>query len=147
MKKFAAGFVLALLLTLISPLVFAANTCTAKSALPISIWGVTSVIPVECVIDTASSDVAIHTPISGNMAAIVGLNYAEGTPHDIKFTDGSDLQMTFELSTGGGLQETIGRKLFFIGQPGNAVKFQISVVPTGSVMFYVIEGARFHVDR
>lgn len=120
-----------------------ANSATAKTPLPISVWGVTSVTPVEVVLDTTGSDLTIFTPATGNMAAIVGVNYGETTAHTLTFTSGSDAEVVFEFGANSGISQGIGRELFYVGQPGNAIKIQTSVAITGAMLFYVIESDRF----
>ena len=124
-----------------------ANAATQKTALPISIWGATAVIPIETTWDTTATDLTIYTPSvtgsTGNMVAIVGWLYGETTAHTWTFTDGSDAQATIELGANSGASQGIGATLLFVTAPGNALKAQTSVAITGSVLFYLIEGPRF----
>jgi hypothetical protein len=77
------------------------------------------------------------------MVAIVGIQYAETTAHTLTFTDGSDAQAVFEMGANTGISQDIAERLFFVTQPGNALKVQTSAAITGPVLFYIIEGQRF----
>ncbi len=123
-----------------------ANTATAKSPLPISIWGATFVTPVECTFDTTGTDLVVYTPTPGNMTAIVGILYSEATAHNISLTSGSDLECTLELSANGGMSQGIGRSLVYVTQPGQALKIQTSAAISGPMIIYIIEAFRFKVE-
>ena len=124
-----------------------ANSATAKTALPIDIWGASLVTPVEVVLDTTGSDLTIYTPATGKMCAIVGINYAEADAHTLTFTSGTDPEFKFELGANSGISQGIGQEMLYVTQPGSVLKVQTSVAITGPIIFYIIEASRFQLGR
>lgn len=141
MKRLLAGLAL---VSLLNSAAYAANSCTAKTDLPISLYGATEVTPVECTIDTVDTDVTAFTPDSTKMGALIGISYAEGTAHNVKFTEGTDPQMMLEMGANGGIVKGIGEGMIFVSQIGNAIKFQSSAAITGPMILYFIQAERFH---
>lgn len=121
-----------------------ANTATEKTGLPVAVWGQGVVFPVEVAIDTVDTDLTVFTPATGKMVGVVGINYAEATAHNLKFTSGSDLEATFEMGANSGIAQGISKtELFYCTQPGDALKVQSSAAISGPMIIYVIEGGVF----
>src|SRR5690349_5662410 len=117
MKKFLAAL-LAVFLSC-GP-VFAANTATAQTALPIRVGGAGYVVPYKVTFDTTASDLTVVTPGSGKMACIVGMTFSEASASNVTFTSGSTSLLTLELAANSGVYDKISNGAFFCTQPGEA---------------------------
>ncbi len=142
MKKALTGLLCAALFSF-TP-VFASNTATEKTALPIRVYGVGPVRPYEITLDTTDTDLTIRTPVSGNMACIVGIDLSEGTAANVTFSSASDTNLYLELAANQGLAQNIGQGIFYCSQPGEALKVKSSAAITG-FWINVIEAARLEV--
>lgn len=121
-----------------------ANSATAKTPINVSVWGQGTVIPYEVTIDTVDTDLTIRTPASDKQVGIVGINYAEASAHNLTFTSGSDLEVTFELPANSGISMGISKaEMLYCTQKGSALKIKSSAAISGPMILYVIEGRDF----
>lgn len=80
-----------------------ANTATQLTKVPFYIKGdqVQGVTPVVVTIDTINTDLTIHTPDSSRFVALMGINYAESSAHNITWKSGSNTLSVWEVGAGG----------------------------------------------
>lgn len=135
---------IAAIATIATP-VFAANSATVQTALPIRVNGLGPVYPYVVAFDTTSSDLTIRTPSSGNMVCIVGMQMSETNAANLIFTSGSTQLLTLELAANQGVYDPIDEGASFCTQPSEALKIQTSAAIT-NMLLYVIEAKYLNVQ-
>lgn len=135
MKKVLA--VLAALLLCAQP-AFAANSATARTALPIRIGGASPVVPYTLTFDTVDTDLTVVTPSSNKMACVVGVFGSEGTASNVTFKSGTTAYVIPELAANQGMLVPVSNHALFCTQPGEALKLSVSAAMS-YLLLYVIQ--------
>lgn len=137
MKKTLA--VLAALLLCLPIPALAANTATARTALPIRVGGVAPVVPYTLTFDTVDTDLTVVTPSSNKMACVVGAFSSEGTASNVTFKSGTTSYVIPELAANQGILVPVSNHAMFCTQPGEALKISVSAA-ISYMLLYVIQG-------
>lgn len=121
-----------------------ANTATARTALPVKLYGATKVTIVKAVMDTADSDFTVYTLADATKFwALVGLQYAEATAHNLTIKSGANTLNTFEMAASSGRDDRIGNGIIAIGNVGENLVVQASAV-ISLAEYAVIEVSRLY---
>ncbi len=126
---------------------FAANTATDLGSLPIRINGSGPVEVYKINIDTVDTDLTVHTPPSGNMACVVGVQLSETSAANLKFKSSTSTEVWIpELATNQGILTKIGPGVDFCTFSSQALVVQSSANISNMVL-YVINAKNLNIGE
>lgn len=119
-----------------------ANTSTLVQRIPCSFGpaGFSQVYQYTVAFDTLTSDLTIHTPATGNRAAVVGLYYADTTAHNLIWKSASTTLVTIEKPVNSGESKGLGLDgALVVTKVSEALIAQVTTGLVSSLLVYVAE--------
>jgi hypothetical protein len=120
-----------------------ANSSTLVQKLPCSFASASfsQVFQYAVVFDTLTSDLTIHTPATGNRAAVVGVLYAEADAHNLIWKSASTTLVTLQMPASSGQFKGCGPGdgAIVIAKVNEALIAQVTTAVISSMLVYVAE--------
>lgn len=120
-----------------------ANSVTEKTTLTfpkgLYKWGY-ELIPIVVYVDTGSVDITVKAGVTGKKLGLIGGIVVMGVNQSISIKTGTSEEAYVPLSAQSGFWEGISDSIFYITQPGETLKIQLTVEsgsPNGKFLFWV----------
>lgn len=124
----------------VNPVIMSDVTCTTSSV----VFGTQTLKATKVTFAATNTDYAIGVPTGTNRIFVCGAMYQEADAHTLTFKSGTNVIQTYQRTAFDGFLKEPGVKAFIIGEPGETIYVQSTVVIV-DVLFYYYESTQYRL--